>query len=143
MEIPESPDCVTGLQDLPVGNFTSQNKRMKKVAIPVTNGRLSEFFGHCSQYEVFELNQNQLIRQVLDVPEDRKITGLPEWAARQGITDIITYKAGKDILSLFRKNKINFFIGVPVDESYAIIRDYLNGSLKSDDRIIKEIMIQE
>ena len=81
-------------------------------------------------------------RVVLQVPDKRDINTLPGWAARQGITDIITYRVDKRILSLFVKNKINFFIGVPVDEAGNIINHYRDGSLKSDDKIIREIMQQ-
>lgn len=115
---------------------------MKRVAIPVTNGRLSEYFGECSEYEVFEMDNASIRKMVLQIPDNRDITTLPDWAARKGITDIITYKVDKRILSLFIKNKINFFIGVPVDEAENIINDYRDGSLKSDDKIIREIMHQ-
>ena len=115
---------------------------MKRVAIPVTNGRLSEFFGECSEYEVYEMDNNKVKKVVLQIPDNSNINTLPAWAARQGITDIITFRVDKQILSLFVKNKINFFIGVPVDEAESIINDYRDGSLKSDDKIIREIMRQ-
>jgi hypothetical protein len=116
---------------------------MKRVAIPVTNGKLSENFGMCSRYEVFEWEGTKVKRKVLELPEQREITLLPEWAANQGITDIITFKVEKRILSLFKKNKINFFIGVPVDDSESIFNEYRKGRLKSDERIIRQIMRQE
>jgi hypothetical protein len=115
---------------------------MKRVAIPVTDGKLSEYFGECSEYEVFEMDNVSIRKVVLQIPGKRDINRLPAWAARQGITDIITHKVDKKILSLFIKNKINFFIGVPVDEAWNIINEYRNGSLESDDKIIREILQQ-
>ncbi len=113
---------------------------MKRVAIPVTNGKLSEYFGTCSQYEVFEMKGSKVIRSALELPQPRNAEMMPGWAARQGITDIITFKVDKGILSLFRENKINFFIGVPVADALSLFRDYRKGNLKSDESIIREIM---
>ena len=112
---------------------------MKKVAIPVIEGQLSQYFGQCSHYLVYEIEGNHIIFKQLEVPFFDDLTDLADWAARQGITDIIAYKIDQRIISRFISNKINLFLGVRSDTPQALIEDYLNGRLKSDGRIIKEI----
>lgn len=112
---------------------------MKRVAIPVIEGKLSEFFGQCSHYEVFEIEGKRITSTALEVPPYHDITKLPEWAAQQGITDVIAFKVDKRIIASFTNNKINLYIGVKSNSPDILIEDYLNGRLKSDEKIIKEI----
>jgi predicted Fe-Mo cluster-binding NifX family protein len=112
---------------------------MKRVAIPIIHGKLSQYFGQCSHYQIFEINGNQITRSELEVPPFSNLSQLPEWASQQGITDIIAYKIDHRIISRFINNKINLFVGVGFDSPQALIDDYLNGRLKSDEKIIREI----
>ncbi|MBA7519841.1 hypothetical protein ES705_11929 [subsurface metagenome] len=112
---------------------------MERVAIPVVKGKLSEYFGHCNHYEIFEIDGENIQSNEIEVLPHHDITKLPEWAVQQGITDIIAYKVDKKFLSLFTGNKINLFIGVPINTPRILIEEYLSGNLKSDEKIIKEI----
>lgn len=113
---------------------------MKRVAIPVIKGQLSEYFGQCNHYEIFEIDKGVLKSERLEIPPKEDITKLPEWAVSKGITDIITYKIDKHIINLFAPLKINLFIGVPIDSPSNLTKDYINGSLKSDETIISKII---
>jgi predicted Fe-Mo cluster-binding NifX family protein len=113
---------------------------MQRIAIPITKGKLSESFGQCSHYEIFEIDNKQINNNVVEIPNVKDITGLPEWASKQGITDIITYKIDKQIINLFIKLKINLFVGIPIKSAQLLIEDYLNGNLKSDSNIISNII---
>ncbi len=112
---------------------------MKRIAIPVNDNILSEYFGQCSHYEIFEIEGEKITHNKVGYPPHHDVTRLPEWAAQQGITDVITYKIDNRIISRFINNKINLFIGVPLLSPDILIDDYLNGRLKSDEKIIKEI----
>ena len=46
---------------------------MKRVAIPVTNGQLSEYFGECSEYVVYEMDDHKVRKAVLQIPDNRDI----------------------------------------------------------------------
>jgi len=113
---------------------------MKRVAIPVIRGRLSEYFGQCDNYEIFEIDDGNVISKEIEIPPKEYVTKLPEWASEEGITDIIVYKIDKHIITLFAPLRINLFVGIPVDTPRNIIEDYINGRLKSDEGIISEIM---
>ncbi len=115
---------------------------MKRVAIPVTQGKLSEYFGGCNHYEIFEIDGGNLARSEIKVPPQRDITELPEWAVHQEITDIITHKVDNRILTLFTAKKINLFVGIAVDTPLILIEDYMSGKLQSDEKIINEIKLK-
>lgn len=112
---------------------------MKRVAIPVVEGKLSEHFGQCNYYQIFEIDGNSIIKIETEIPPHHNIEKLPEWATTKKVTDVIAYKIDKSIISLFSNNKINLFIGVRMNTPLGIIDDYMNGNLKSDSRIINEI----
>lgn len=112
---------------------------MKRVAIPVFNDKLSENFGQCSSYQVYDINDGNIDSHSVKVPSGKSILSLPKWVARQGITDLIVHKIDRKIITLFAGNKVNLFVGVPVKSPVILIEDYLNGHLRSDEKIIEEI----
>ena len=112
---------------------------MKRIAIPISGEKLSEYFGQCDHYEIFEINIDSIQKKMAEIPTYSDITKLPEWIANQNITDIVAYKVDKQIISLFAHNKINLFVGVKVNTPNAIIEEYMNGTLRSDYSIISEI----
>lgn len=111
---------------------------MKRVAIPVVKGKLSEYFEKCNYCEIFEIDGYSVKSNEIEVPPS-DINKLPEWSVQQGITDIITYKIDKNIINVFSREKINLFIGIKINTPEKLIEDYVNGALKSDEKIILEI----
>ena len=112
---------------------------MKRVAIPIVNNNLSEYFGECNFYEIFEIEKNGFRKKTAQIPNEITISELPEWLREQGVTDVIVYKVSKDIISRFAAKKVNLFVGVPIDKPEKLIQDYLTGQLESDKKIIAEI----
>lgn len=112
---------------------------MKRVAIPILEEKLSEYFGQCSHYEIFEIDGQKISRHNIDMAPDKHRGDLPEWTLSKGITDIIVHKVDKQIISRFLANKINLFVGVEINSPQLLIEDYLNGKLTSNKNIIKEI----
>lgn len=112
---------------------------MKRVAIPIANERLSEFFGECNHYEIFEIDKKISKRKMAQMPVGISVKELPSWLENQGITDVIAYKVNREIISLFASRKVNLFVGIRIDSPEKLIDDYLNGKLESDKKIIAEI----
>lgn len=115
------------------------NKMKKRVAIPVTNEKLSEFFGECNHYEIFEIDGKIVGRQQARVPSGTGMSELPGWLEEKGITDVVTFRVNPKIINLFASIKVNLFVGVPIDSPQNLMEDYLQGKLESDEKIIKEI----
>ncbi|MBN1185080.1 MAG: hypothetical protein JXB49_22530 [Bacteroidales bacterium] len=113
---------------------------MKKLAIPIEKGKLSEYFGKCNHYQLFLIDESGIRSKDLKVPPREELIKLPEWASKQGITDIITYKIDKQIINEFTNYKINLFVGVEITFPDQLVIKFLNGKLKSNKTIIHEII---
>ena len=116
---------------------------MRRVAIPITNNQLSEYFGGCNHYEIFEIDKRVTGKQSASLPAGIALEELPGWLQKQGITDVIAYKVNREIISLFASKKVNLFVGIPINTSENLIEDYLNGTLASDKNIIAELTTKE
>lgn len=112
---------------------------MKRVAIPVANQQLSENFGECNYYEIYETDKKILSKRTALLPAGMAITDLPGWLKNEGISDVITYRVNPEIIKLFAANKVNLFVGIPIGSPEKIIDDYLQGKLESDKKIIAEL----
>ena len=113
---------------------------IKRVAIPVSEGKLSESFSQCNYYEIFEISENNITEKEIKEPYKKDITKLPEWMASKGVSDIIAFKIDKSIIALFSPFRINLFVGIPVNTPCNLIEDYNSGTLKSNEKIISEIL---
>ena len=111
----------------------------KRVAIPILNEQLSEYFGECGYYHVFEIDGGITGHQKKWIPAGINSSELPGWLEEMEITDVITYKISPQIIHLFASKKINLFVGIPVDSPEMLIDAYLQGKLESDKMIIREI----
>jgi predicted Fe-Mo cluster-binding NifX family protein len=120
--------------------FASIKKyKMKRVAIPVLDNQLSENFGECNYYTVFEVDNKIKSNKIALLPSSIDILELPRWLKGEGITDVITYKINRRIVNLFVAEKINLFLGIPIGTPEKIIDDYLQGKLVSDKKVIAEL----
>ena len=112
---------------------------MKRIAIPITEGKLSEYFGQCKHYKIFEIDRMEVISKLIKAPAEMDIGLMPSWISHQGVTDVVTYKIDGGIMHLFAKYKINLYVGIKCKSPEEIVQNYLNGKLKSDEKIISEI----
>ncbi len=74
----------------------------KRIAIPLEGGVLCSHFGHCEQF-----------------------------AAEQGITDVIAGGIGQRAIGLFNRHSINVFVGAPVKSPDELAADLLNNRLQT------------
>jgi len=111
---------------------------MKRVAIPVVKGKLSEYFENCTYCEIFETEGDGVKSNETETPP-ADISKLPQWAIQHGVTDIVSHKLNRNIIKLFTKEKINLYLGIKIDTPEKLIESYLEGTLKSDEQIISEL----
>lgn len=117
----------------------SKIQKMKRVAIPIVNNKLSENFGECNYYTIFEIDNKINSAKTSLLPNGISAADLPRWLKSEGVTDVITFRINRQIVNLFVAEKINLFLGIPIDSPENIIDDYLQGKLTSDKRIIAEL----
>ena len=112
---------------------------MKKVAIPIANNRISEYLYKCSNIAVYDLDKNPPDYKLSEKPDFQNTRKLQQWLLENGITDIILHRAAKNVVDNFIAEKINLFVGVPLQTADQLIEAYLCGKLESDKNIISEI----
>ena len=101
----------------------------KKIAIPMENGVLSAHFGHCQQFAIVDVENNQ-ITSVTEVTPPEHVPGLyPRWVAEFGVTDVIGGGMGQKAIDLFHQQNINVFIGAPIKAPNELVREIIDNKL--------------
>lgn len=101
----------------------------KKIAIPVNDGMLAEHFGHCSHFELIDI-ENETILQISMVEAPPHQPGLlPPWLSEKGVTDVIAGGMGQKAIEIFKTHQVNVFTGAPSVSSHELITGFLNNSL--------------
>ena len=108
-----------------------------KIAIPVEAGRVSMHFGHCTEFVVYEVDEEN--KTILDTtthttpPHEPGV--LPQWLHELGATVIITGGMGPRAQQLFAQNGISVVLGSPAEPPEQIAAAYLNGTLQPGENV--------
>ncbi len=109
-----------------------KNKNIiKKVAIPVTEGKFCEHFGKSDLFYIFDIQGKEITGRKELKPPAHENGVYPKWLAEQGVTDVITDGIGQKAIDIFLQAGINVFDGAPVGEPERMVRDFLEGKLES------------
>jgi Mrp family chromosome partitioning ATPase/predicted Fe-Mo cluster-binding NifX family protein len=106
-----------------------------RIAIPVTGGNLSDHFGHCESFSLIDVDmeKKEIIGSVSLPSPGHQPGTLPVWLNEHGTDMVIAGGMGAKIFQLFDQYGIDVCIGAPVDKPEAIVRSYLDGTLKFTD----------
>jgi len=105
---------------------------MKKIAIPVIDGKLSAHFGHAPYFFIYQTEDNKIIKEQMETPPPHEFGVIPNWLAENKVTDLITGGIGPKAVDILNQNNINVFSGAPVDEPGKVINAFLSGTLKTN-----------
>ena len=100
-----------------------------KFAIPLAEGKLTAHFGHCREFALIEVEDNEITKKEMHVPPPHEPGVLPAWLHSLGTDVIIAGGMGGRAMDLFEQNGINVVIGAPALEPEELVRGYLNNSL--------------
>ena len=103
-----------------------------KIAIPLTDGKLSMHFGHCESFALVEVDPVQKLivkREDLEAPPHEPGL-LPKWLAERGANVIIAGGMGGRAQGLFAERGIEVVVGAPVDTPERLATDFLAGTLE-------------
>ena len=110
-----------------------ENQTMKRIAIPVVDGKLSAHFGHCEHFAVFEVDEEKRVivgKQEVEPPAHEPGV-LPRWLGGMQVNLIITGGMGRRAQELFKDQGIEVIVGAPVDTPDDIVMEYLNNTLQA------------
>jgi len=100
-----------------------------KVAVAKEGDNVSEHFGHCTEYAVFDIENRKVThRSILQSP-GHEPGKLPPFLASHKVTHVIAGGMGPRAVDLFCQNNIEVFLGItgPID---AVIKAFVDGTLE-------------
>ncbi len=108
-----------------------------KIAIPLAAGRLSMHFGHCEQFAILEVDeQNRTVTNTtLHEPPAHEPGSLPRWLHEQGANVIIAGGMGQRAQQLFAQNGITVVVGAAAEAPEQLVAAYLSGTLETGDNV--------
>lgn len=108
-----------------------------KYAIPVSGGAVSPHFGHCEQFALFDVEeQEKKISNKELIPSPEHQPGLlPGWLAEKGVSIVIAGGMGPMAQDIFRRNGINVVLGVMENDPEKAVLGHLNGTLTVGDNV--------
>jgi ATP-binding protein involved in chromosome partitioning len=117
------------------------NKKEKKgamrIAIPVTDGKLSAHFGHCEEFAVVDVDEQT--REIASVakllPPAHEPGLLPKWLSEQKADVIIAGGMGQRAQQLFARNNIKVVVGASDQPPEKLVSAYLNNTLETGNNI--------
>ena len=106
-----------------------------RIAVPVTEGKLSQHFGHCEAFALYDVDaetRKVVARTTLPAPEHEPGL-LPRWLAENGANTIVAGGMGGRAKDLFAQQGIEVVVGAPPEAPEEIVQRYLAGTLVTGD----------
>ena len=102
-----------------------------KFAIPLAEGKLTAHFGHCQEFALVEVEDNQIKSKEALVPPPHEPGVLPKWLHDLGTNVIIAGGMGARALDLFAQNDIEVIVGAPALTPEELVKQYLDNTLQT------------
>ena len=106
-----------------------------KIAIPTVDGKLCMHFGHCQQFTLVSVEDEEIKNVEAITPPPHAPGVLPAWLHEQGANIIIASGMGMRAQNLFTQNDIGVVVGAPVLEPEELVKQYVSGTLKAGDNV--------
>ncbi|MEA3280201.1 MAG: NifB/NifX family molybdenum-iron cluster-binding protein [Thermodesulfobacteriota bacterium] len=106
-----------------------------KFAIPLAGGKLTAHFGHCQDFAIIEVENNQIKNKEILIPPAHEPGVLPRWLHEQGANVIIAGGMGQRAVDLFTQNNISVVVGAPSLEPEELVKSYIDNTLATGDNV--------
>lgn len=103
---------------------------MMKVAVANDKGMVSEHFGHCEGFMVFNSNKKEILNEERIANPGHRPRFLPNFLNDIGVNVIISGGMGASAIDIFNGKNIEVVVGARGNARRAV-KDYLTGALKS------------
>ena len=104
-----------------------------RIAIPLSEGRLSQHFGHSEEFLFVDADleqRNILGKEVVAAPEH--VPGfLPQWLSERGVTVVIAAGLGARARDLLAASSVTVVTGASVVDPETLVARFLNGTLEN------------
>lgn len=110
---------------------------MMKIAVAGIGDSVSEHFGHCENFHIYEAEGGTITSQTSIANPGHKPGFLPNFLGDRGVNVIISGGMGGGAVDIFNERGIEVVTGAS-GPARAAAENYLNGSLKSTGSICHE-----
>jgi ATP-binding protein involved in chromosome partitioning len=113
---------------------TNKKEQIKmRIAIPLSEGKLSQHFGHCEKFAIVDIddNSNSISNREDLTPPHHEPGVLPKWLGDMGVKVIIAGGMGQRAQELFTQNQIEVIVGVAADSPENLVSAYLKKTLEA------------
>ena len=120
------------LNEKPETKINKEKRNIMRIAIPITDGKLSSHFGHCEQFVIIDVDRDSqnITHQETVTPPPHEPGLLPKWLAEMSVELVIAGGMGQRAQQLFAQNNIEVAIGAPTSEPQELALQYLTGRLQ-------------
>jgi ATP-binding protein involved in chromosome partitioning len=108
---------------------------MKRVCVPVADGKIFDHFGHAPQFAFFDVDpaSGHIGTPSLADPPPHEPGILPEWLAAQRANVVLVGRMGGRAKALLEQCGIEAVTGVTETDPYAAVAAYARGELESQE----------
>ena len=110
---------------------------MIKIAVASENEVVTEHFGHCEGFTIFDTENNQIVKVEAIANPGHRPGFLPNFLNDMGVNVIISGGMGSGAMDIFNGKGIEVIVGASGNTT-EVVEAYLNGSLKSTGSICHE-----
>lgn len=110
---------------------------MIKIAVASENQYVTEHFGHCINFNIFESENNQIVKSESIPNPGHKPGFLPNFLNEKGVNVIISGGMGGGAVDIFNEKGIEVIVGASGSAKTAA-EAYLKGLLKSTGSVCHE-----
>ena len=110
---------------------------MIKIAVASENEMVTEHFGHCVNFNVFEVENDQIIKSESLANPGHRPGVLPNFLNEMGVNVVISGGMGAGAIDIFNEKGIEVIVGAS-GNAKAAAEAYLSGTLKSTGSVCHE-----
>ncbi len=108
-----------------------------KIAVASEGKMVTEHFGHCEGFTLFEVENNQIIGKQFIANPGHRPGFLPNFLNDKSVNVIISRGMGGGAIEIFNEKGIEVITGASGDAE-TVVQNYLQGSLKSTGSVCHE-----
>ncbi len=108
-----------------------------KIAVASENGYVTEHFGYCESFIIFEIENNEIIKKEIKANPGHRPGYLPNYLHELGVNIIISGGMGGGAIEIFNEKKIKVITGAKGSADSAV-NNLLQGTLESTNSVCHE-----
>lgn len=104
---------------------------MMRIAVASQGEQVSEHFGHCEAFALFDVENGTIVREQTVASPEHKPGALPAFFKEMAVHAVITGGIGAGAIALLQEGQINVVTGVHGSMKVAV-EEYIAGKLVTD-----------